>query len=407
MIRSIPRGKIYHKLRFEFRYLFKTLFSNLNNEEIVNVFEDKFAKLNGSSYCIAFPYARSAVYHSLKINNFEKDSEIIMPPITIKAMLDSVINLGLKPIFVDIDLDTLSFDLDDLEKKINVNTKAVLLTYLYGIVPNVDEIRKICKKNSLFIIEDFSQCLNGKFNETKVGNFGDVGVYSSSTTKTLDLFAGGICFTNNSNIYIELKKYQSQLLAPSRMRILKLILIDIFRNLATSKIIFSILTFRILKFLDFFTSKSTEKCVGTRSVEKLESIPKFWFEKFSSIQAKAGIEIIDSKIVEIEDEKRMYITNKYREEISDVKFPNFNKGLNVYWQCIAYTESIIETRRKLLMKNIDIATTSLPLLSQFPLYGIEQNTPNAKYLVNNSIFIPNFSYLTKKEVSKIVESFND
>jgi len=389
------------------RYLLKTLFNNLNNEEIVNIFEDKFAKLNGSSYCVAFPYARSAVYHSLKINNFEENSEIIMPPITIQAMLDAVLELGLKPIFVDIDLDTLSYDLVDLEKKISVNTKAILLTYLYGIVPNVDEIIKICKKRSIFIIEDFSQCLNGKFNEIKVGNFGDIGVYSSSTTKTLDLFAGGICFTNNSNIYLELKKCQSQLVSPSRIRILKLILIDIFRNLATNKVIFSIFTFRILKFLDFFTSKTTEKWVGDRSAEKLESIPKYWFEKFSSIQAKAGIEIIDSKILEIEDEKRIYITNKYREEISDVRFPNFNTGYNVYWQCIAYTESIIKTRRKLLKKNIDVATTSLPLLSQLPLYGIEQNTPNAKYLINNSIFIPNFSNLTKKEVSKIVESFND
>jgi perosamine synthetase len=407
MIRSIPRGKIYHKLRFEMRYLLKTIFYNLNNEEIVNIFEDKFAKLNGSSYCVAFPYARSAVYHSLKINNFEENSEIIMPPITIQAMLDAVLELGLKPIFVDIDLDTLSYDLVDLEKKISVNTKAILLTYLYGIVPNVDEIIKICKKRSIFIIEDFSQCLNGKFNEIKVGNFGDIGVYSSSTTKTLDLFAGGICFTNNSNIYLELKKCQSQLVSPSRIRILKLILIDIFRNLATNKVIFSIFTFRILKFLDFFTSKTTEKWVGDRSAEKLESIPKYWFEKFSSIQAKAGIEIIDSKILEIEDEKRIYITNKYREEISDVRFPNFNTGYNVYWQCIAYTESIIKTRRKLLKKNIDVATTSLPLLSQLPLYGIEQNTPNAKYLINNSIFIPNFSNLTKKEVSKIVESFND
>ena len=404
---SIPRGKIYHKLGFEFRYLFKTLFSNLNNEEIVNVFEDKFAKLNGSSYCIAFPYARSAVYHSLKIKNFEENSEIIMPPITIKAMLDAVINLGLKPVFVDIDLDTLSFDLNDLEKKINVNTKAILLTYLYGIVPDLDKIIKICKKNKIFIIEDFSQCLNGKYNDIKVGNFGDIGVYSSSTTKTLDVFAGGICLTNNYNTYLDLKKYQSFLNPPSRMRIIKLILTDLFRNLATNKFIFSIFTFRVLKFLDTFSSKSTEKWVGTRSTEILKTIPKFWFEKFSSIQAEAGIELIDSKIVEIEDEKRINITNKYKKEISKLIFPNFNKGTNVYWQCIAFTESILETRKKLLLKNIDVATTSLPLLSQLHTYGLDQNTPNAKYLVDFSIFIPNYPYLDEKEICKIIESFND
>ena len=66
------------------------------------------------------------------------------------------------------------------------------------MVPNLNELIKFCNKNKLFVIEDFSQCLNGKFENKKVGTFGDIGVYSSSKTKTLDVYGGGLCVTNNS-----------------------------------------------------------------------------------------------------------------------------------------------------------------------------------------------------------------
>ena len=68
-------------------------------------------------------------------------------------------------------------------------------------VPNIKEIISISKESNLFVIEDFSQCLNGKFKAQKVGTFGDVGVYSASSIKTLDTYGGGLLVCRNKKLF--------------------------------------------------------------------------------------------------------------------------------------------------------------------------------------------------------------
>ena len=92
------------------------------------------------------PLARTAVFLTLKSLNLPKNSEVIMPPITIKPMLDVALELGLKPVFVDIDKKNLNFEIKDLKNKISQNTRAVLLTHLWGISADLNEIVGIFKK---------------------------------------------------------------------------------------------------------------------------------------------------------------------------------------------------------------------------------------------------------------------
>lgn len=163
---AIPRGIIYRNLTEELKYLTKSLYSQLDDISEIDKFEKKFAKFNNSKYCISFPFARTAFYSILKFHKFKKGDEIILPPIQIKPMIEIVLNLKLKPVIVDLDKATLCYDLKDLKKKITYKTKGMLLTYLYGVVPDIRKIKDIVGKKIL-IIEDFSQCLNGKFKKKR------------------------------------------------------------------------------------------------------------------------------------------------------------------------------------------------------------------------------------------------
>ena len=71
----IPRGIIYHQLSSNFLNIFKVLFSRLNDEKEVEKFENAFAEYNGSQFCVAFPFARMGIYHSLETLNIPKGSE--------------------------------------------------------------------------------------------------------------------------------------------------------------------------------------------------------------------------------------------------------------------------------------------------------------------------------------------
>ena len=292
----VPRGIIYHRIRDDIKYLFKAFYSNLKDKAVVLKFEKSFSDLVGSPYCLAFPYARTAIYFSLKAQNFPRGSEIIMPPISIKGILDVILDCGLIPVFVDIDPNTLCFDTEKLDKAITSKTKAIIVTYLYGIVPNIKEIISISKESNLFVIEDFSQCLNGKFKAQKVGTFGDVGVYSASSIKTLDTYGGGLLVCRNKKLFSTLSKFKNSLPPPGRKHLIKKILTNLIRNLATNRIIFTLFVFPLIRFLNFVKPGSVIKQTGERNVNMISSLPKEWFYSFSSLQANSGL----SDILEVE-----------------------------------------------------------------------------------------------------------
>tara|TARA_B100001109_G_C18861935_1_gene474479 strand:+ start:117 stop:1358 length:1242 start_codon:yes stop_codon:yes gene_type:complete len=407
-LKHIPRGIIYHKLSYDFINIFRVLFSKLNNENLIKKFEDKFAKYNDSKFCVAFPFARMGIYYSLKAKNFPQNSEIIMPPITIKAILDVVLATGLKPIFVDINENDFSYNLADLKSKINENTKSILISYLYGIVPDVDEIIKLSKENDLYILEDFSQCLNGNQDDVKTGNFGDVGIYSSSTTKTLDTYGGGLCVTNNSSTYKKLLEYQSSQLKTNRVVLFKKIVQDFVRNLVTNIVFFNLITIWLLKLLDLLNKNDTVKYVGSRSTEKNSKFPKEYFYKFSSFQAKIGLETISD--VNIYDSKRIQNVDFINKNLTtSTNKINTQNNRNVYWQYLFIFDKndrkkIVDTFKK---NKVDTAQTSLPLLPYMEDYGFNQETPTAKKIHENGYFIPSYHRLNNKDLLRISSAVDD
>ena len=407
-LKHIPRGIIYHKLSYDFINIFRVLFSKLNNENLIKKFEDKFAKYNDSKFCVAFPFARMGIYYSLKVKNFPQNSEIIMPPITIKAILDVVLATGLKPIFVDINENDFSYNLADLKSKINENTKSILISYLYGIVPDVDEIIKLSKENDLYILEDFSQCLNGNQDDVKTGNFGDVGIYSSSTTKTLDTYGGGLCVTNNSSTYKKLLEYQSSQLKTNRIVLFKKIVQDFVRNLVTNIVFFNLITIWLLKLLDLLNKNDTVKYVGSRSTEKNSKFPKEYFYKFSSFQAKIGLETISD--VNIYDSKRIQNVDFINKNLTtSTNKINTQNNRNVYWQYLFIFDKndrkkIVDTFKK---NKVDTAQTSLPLLPYMEDYGFNQETPTAKKIHENGYFIPSYHRLNNKDLLRISSAVDD
>ena len=111
-----------------------------------------------------------------------------MPPITIKAILDVVLETGLKPIFVDINDNDFSYNLEDLKSKINKNTKAILISYLYGIVPDVDEI---IKTKGLVQIQDES-LLEEVAKKVIDSNPDQVAAYKAGKDKLFGFFVGQV-----------------------------------------------------------------------------------------------------------------------------------------------------------------------------------------------------------------------
>ena len=277
----------------------------------------------------------------------------------------------------------------------------MLITYLFGVVPNWNELNKNgVKINDLKIIEDFSQCLNGKFEGKKTGNFSDISIYSCSSIKTLDTYGGGVAFTNERKNFELLKNYQKKLKGPKRFFLIKKILINILRTVMTNIIVFNYFTYYILKFINIFSQNT--KMLGDRGKSPIKSFPNFWFQKYTSFQAKKGIQSLNN--IDKSDDIRKKFSEKYIKNLEKLfNFPlGFNKTQNVYWQFLIYIKNPKEFKNKLLKNGIDSSTTSLEQLNKLSKYGFNFQLKNVDEIYNRSLFLPCFSKLKEKHIDKVI-----
>jgi dTDP-4-amino-4,6-dideoxygalactose transaminase len=368
----------------------------LKQEDKLNL-ENMFADYIGMKHCKVFPSARIALYFSLKALNLPPGTKILMPPITIKPMLDVIYGLNLEPVFVDLDKENFAFDLDDLERKISSDTRVLFLTYLFGSVPDITRITEIVKENSLILIEDFSQAIGATFHGKKIGSYGAISIYSSSSIKTLDSLGGGFAVTNDSNLDAELLQSQRLLLAPKRSILVKKAFSNLVRNIGTQTYIFSLLTANLLKILRRIDQASANRMTGTRAQSPLGELPKDWFRGYSQVQCRIAIQQFSglSRKLNLRIENAKHILGKNMTAIFEPS------KLDVYWQLCVLSKDIDKVFKSAIKNKIDISQTSLSLISENNLYSNYLHCPNAIEIYNNSFFVPCYPQLTGAQLDRL------
>jgi len=248
--------------------------------------------------------------------------------------------------------------------------------------------------------------LNGSFRHKKIGTFGDVSVYSASSVKTLDTYGGGFVFTDDHEMARKLSDDQSRLSKPSRLRLLKKIQTDLVRNLASQPAIFAILTFPILRLFDKRGVSELTKFTGDRDKKPISSLPSEWFESYSSIQAKVGLQQI--KQMEKKDANRIRAVNKLNNSHKFMDRPiGVDGGGNVYWQYIIYANDFKKLQRHLNSRGIDCATTSLVKISGLESYRFQGFTPNADRLYSHGVYLPCYHQLTNAQISRVAKALSE
>jgi perosamine synthetase len=409
---AIPRTIVYHPVSFDVRNYVASFrdpsrIPESQATEKVAEFERAFARHMGMSSAYAFPYARTALYFALQAQNFEPGSEIIMPPITIKPMMDIVISLGLKPVFADIELDTLCFDPDELKKVIGPNTRAVLLTYLFGIAPNVDRLMALCREHDLFVVEDFSHALNASWDDKKLGTFGNVGIYSCSRTKTLDAYGGGLAVTNDPVLAKRLEEAKGSLRPTPPARLRAKITETLITNVATRRPVFTAAVVPMLLLVGKINPEKQRALTGARQNLKPDTVlPEDYFEQFTWAQAKAGLATLEK--VGREDDERISNAAKLRRPLLALGEPcarTDKHGRSVYWQFVVFAPDAERFRKALASRGIDTGTTNLSLVCGLGIYPeYEEKCPNAEHVKNNAMYIPVYPRLGERALKHIIDA---
>ena len=166
----------------------------------VELFEEKFSEYVGSKYCVGIGNGLDAIQAILKALDIGQGDEVIVPSHTFIATWLAVSNCGAKPIPVEVNQDTYSIELSEIEKALTKKTKAIVPVHLYGNVAYLDKISEIAKKFNIPIIEDSAQSLGSTFKNKHTGTFFEMGCYSMYPAKVMTAGEGGFIVTNSKKL---------------------------------------------------------------------------------------------------------------------------------------------------------------------------------------------------------------
>ena len=166
----------------------------------LEAFEKKWASYCGAKDGIAVTNGTSALQVAFKSLNLKPGDEVIMPSFTIISCATAIIEAGGTPVLVDCYKDTWCLNIEQVEKKINKKTKALLVVHMFGHPAEMDSIMKIVKKNKLFLIEDAAESHGAIYKKKRVGGFGDLSCFSFYANKLITTGEGGMVLSNNKKL---------------------------------------------------------------------------------------------------------------------------------------------------------------------------------------------------------------
>lgn len=173
--------------------------------ENVKQFEKEFSNYVGTKYAVGVNSGTDAIMLSLMALGVSRGDEVITVSHTATATVSAISMIGAKPVFVDIEEDTMLMDVSQVESKITERTRAIVPVHLYGHPVDIDPLIEISEKYGVPIVEDCAQAHGAEYKGKKVGSIGDLGAFSFYPTKNIGAYGdAGIVVTNNKDLYEKL-----------------------------------------------------------------------------------------------------------------------------------------------------------------------------------------------------------
>jgi len=167
-------------------------------------FEKEFSNYHNVKYSIAVSNGSVALEIGLKSLALKNTQEVIVTSRSFIISASCVLNLGLKPVFADVDSNG-NICIKSIKKIYNKNVKAIIVVHLNGLSCDMDWIIKFVKKNKIFLIEDCSQAHGAIYKAKKVGSFGDISTWSFCQDKIISTGGeGGMISTNNKKLWAKM-----------------------------------------------------------------------------------------------------------------------------------------------------------------------------------------------------------
>ncbi|MEM7144546.1 MAG: DegT/DnrJ/EryC1/StrS family aminotransferase [Verrucomicrobiota bacterium] len=167
----------------------------------VEAFEEAYAEYHGVKHGVGVNSGTSALHLAARLLELGPGDEVITTPMTFVATAWAIDYVGAKPVFVDIEADTMNMDMNRLEAALTPRTKAVFAVHLFGQPCDLGPVRTFCEENGLALVEDAAQAHGAEYEGHRVGGDGRMSIFSFYPGKNLGACGeGGIMLTNEDRL---------------------------------------------------------------------------------------------------------------------------------------------------------------------------------------------------------------
>ena len=163
-------------------------------------FEEEFAAYVGAAHAVACCSGTAALHLALRAFGIGPGDEVVTTPYTFVASTETILYVGAKPVFVDVDPTTLNMDPEAVESAITPRTKAILPVHIAGFPCEMDRITEIAARRGLRVLDDAAHALPASFHGRRIGAIGDATAFSFYATKNLTTGEGGMITTGDPKL---------------------------------------------------------------------------------------------------------------------------------------------------------------------------------------------------------------
>ncbi len=175
----------------------------------VSEFEEKFAHVVGARYGVAVSNGTAALHGALHALKIGPGDEVIVPPITFAATANCVVFQGGKPIFADVDEETLLIDPGEVEAKITAHTKAIMAVDYTGHPCNYEALQEIADRHGLALVADACHSLGGRYKGRPVGSLAELNAFSLHPVKNITTGEGGVITTDSARLAQRMREFRN------------------------------------------------------------------------------------------------------------------------------------------------------------------------------------------------------
>ena len=168
--------------------------------EFIGRFETAFAEYIGAPGATSVCNGTVALHLALAALGIEAGDEVIVPTFTYIASVNTILQVGATPVFVDSVPATWQVDPEDIRQKITPRTRAVMAVHLYGQCCDMEPIMRICEENNLLLIEDCAEAFGSYYHGRHAGTFGDIATFSFFGNKTITTGEGGMVLAKSKGV---------------------------------------------------------------------------------------------------------------------------------------------------------------------------------------------------------------